>query len=238
MANAAASSDPFRIDLAGWLGDFDPHDRKKGRRYYDEGRFIALEISHEGPEPVASAVVRGEEDYECTLTHLPGEGWDGECTCPVGYKCKHLYATGTALLHQLLSNRAIALDQPAPPPPAPGRPPDEESLVAQFTQATGAAPARKQLSYLRNLLDLFRSVRAGGPYFHFQALQNLLPASHRHGVFSYYQNPFKDRWSHPPTVEQKIRALQKEKAALAAAVVQEESLASVLDLESLRRILA
>jgi SNF2 family DNA or RNA helicase len=39
------------------------------------------------------------------------------------------------------------------------------------------------------------------------------------------------------TVEEKIRALQKEKAALAAAVVQEESLAKVLDLESLRRIL-
>jgi SNF2 family DNA or RNA helicase len=40
------------------------------------------------------------------------------------------------------------------------------------------------------------------------------------------------------TVEQKIRALQQEKAALASAVVQEESLASVLDLESLKRILA
>ena len=40
------------------------------------------------------------------------------------------------------------------------------------------------------------------------------------------------------TVEQKIRALQKEKAALAAAVVQEESLAQVLDLASLRRLLA
>ena len=39
------------------------------------------------------------------------------------------------------------------------------------------------------------------------------------------------------TVEQKIRALQKEKATLAAAVVQEESLASVMDLDSLRRIL-
>lgn len=40
------------------------------------------------------------------------------------------------------------------------------------------------------------------------------------------------------TVEQKIRALQQEKSALAAAVVQEESLAQVMDLESLRRILA
>jgi len=40
------------------------------------------------------------------------------------------------------------------------------------------------------------------------------------------------------TVEEKIRVLQKDKAALAASIVQEESLASVLDLESLRKILA
>ncbi|MEO6992157.1 MAG: DEAD/DEAH box helicase [Lacunisphaera sp.] len=39
------------------------------------------------------------------------------------------------------------------------------------------------------------------------------------------------------TIEEKIRALQKEKAALAASVVQEESLAKVLDLDSLRQIL-
>ena len=40
------------------------------------------------------------------------------------------------------------------------------------------------------------------------------------------------------TVEEKIRALQREKATLASAVIQEESLATVMDLESLRRILA
>jgi len=39
------------------------------------------------------------------------------------------------------------------------------------------------------------------------------------------------------TVEEKIRALQREKSALAASIVQEESLSSVLDLDSLRRIL-
>ncbi len=39
------------------------------------------------------------------------------------------------------------------------------------------------------------------------------------------------------TVEQKIRAMQREKSALAAAVVQEESLSSILDLDSLRQIL-
>ena len=40
------------------------------------------------------------------------------------------------------------------------------------------------------------------------------------------------------TVEEKIRLLQREKSALADAVIQEESLATVMDLESLRRILA
>ncbi len=40
------------------------------------------------------------------------------------------------------------------------------------------------------------------------------------------------------TIEAKIRLLQKEKSELASAVVQEESLASVMDLESLRRILS
>ncbi len=40
------------------------------------------------------------------------------------------------------------------------------------------------------------------------------------------------------TVEEKIRALQRDKAALASAVVQEESLASILDLDSLRQILS
>ncbi len=39
------------------------------------------------------------------------------------------------------------------------------------------------------------------------------------------------------TIEEKIRALQREKAALAAAVVQEESLAKVMDLETLREVL-
>lgn len=40
------------------------------------------------------------------------------------------------------------------------------------------------------------------------------------------------------TVEEKIRILQKEKSALAGAIVQEESLVKLLDLESLRQILA
>ena len=40
------------------------------------------------------------------------------------------------------------------------------------------------------------------------------------------------------TIEEKIRAMQREKADLAAAVVQEESLAKVMDLKTLREVLS
>jgi len=40
------------------------------------------------------------------------------------------------------------------------------------------------------------------------------------------------------TVEEKIRSMQREKASLSLAVVQEESLATVLDLDGLRSILS
>ena len=39
------------------------------------------------------------------------------------------------------------------------------------------------------------------------------------------------------TIEEKIRLLQKQKSDLAAAVIQEESLAKVMDLETLREVL-
>ena len=203
----------IRIDLAGWLNDFALPARTKGRDYYARGHVAALETAIDRSPLTVYAAVRGTEIYECTLTHTPGDGWDGECSCPVGIECKHLYAAGTALLNQLAAEETRHLDDTfsasrratpsspfshvPTPPPKPAPPPDEDSLVAQFTAANGAAPERKQLSFLRNLLTLHRSMRLGR-YFDFQALQNLLPATHRHGVFGYYQNPFDHRWSNPP----------------------------------------
>ncbi len=202
MAADPTSPDILRIDLAGWLAEFDVRDRAKGRDYYDRGRVLAMEVGYDSSRTIAAAVVRGNHDYDCTLTHYAGEGWSGQCDCPVGSECKHLYALGTALLHQLTAGRALPLDMPASASPAPNRnasaPPDEVSLVDQFTAARGSAPERKHLAFLRNLLALFRSVRAHGSYFNFQALQNLLPAAHRYGTFNFYQNPFIDRWARPP----------------------------------------
>jgi hypothetical protein len=180
-----------------------------------------LEFSPSPKLSTATATVRGTHLYECTLGHTPGEGWTGDCSCPVGFECKHLYATGTALLHRLNDEETRHLDaafaaaHPVPPPsspwdspfsyiprrpappPQPAVPPEETDLVAQFTSAHGTAPDRKQLAFLRNLLSLHQSLRPGR-YFNFQTLQSLLPATHRHMAFAYYENPFDGRWARPP----------------------------------------
>jgi hypothetical protein len=212
---------PLRIDLAGWLNDFALPDRTKGRDYYSRGLVSDLEFSPSPKLSTATATVRGTHLYACTLGHTPGEGWTGDCSCPVGFECKHLYATGTALLNRLNDEETRHLDaafaaaHPVPPPssdrdspvayfprrpappPQPAVPPEETALVAQFTSARGTAPDRKQLAFLRNLLSLLQSLRPGR-YFNFQTLQSLLPATHRHSAFAYYENPFDGRWARPP----------------------------------------
>ncbi len=214
----------LRIDLAGWLNGFDLSDRTKGRDYSSRGCVSDLAFSTSPSGSTAAASVRGTHLYDCTLLHSPGKGWSGDCSCPVGFECKHLYAAGTALLHRLTADETRHLDaafaaahpvppsatwdspasyfprRPAPPPApvtSPVSPTDEEALVTPFTTATGAAPDRKQLAFLRHLLALHRSLHHGH-YFDFQALQNLLPAAHRHLLYPYYANPFDHRWARPP----------------------------------------
>jgi hypothetical protein len=213
VSRSATKPAQLRLDLSHWLSTFPAATRAKGRDYHARGLVGPLTLEPEPPQTIAHAEVRGSMDYECTLVHAPGEGWDGECSCPVGFACKHLYAAGSALLDQLAaSGDATAAAAPTPPagtfelfprlapapaPAKPSGPADEQVLVAQFTAANGIAPERKQLAWLRNLLALHRSVRASH-YLDLQALQNLLPPAHRYGHFGYYDNPFHDRWSRPP----------------------------------------
>lgn len=191
----------LRIDLAGWLNEFAMPDRTKGRDYYSRGKVVSLEQAVDSPFTTVFAAVRGSETYECSLTYTTREGWDGDCSCPVGYECKHLYAAGTAFLNQLAAQTIQPFEQPLPlapsPPPKSTTPTDESSLVATFTTATGADPNRKQIPFIRSLLALHRNL-SDARYFDFRALQNLLPSSHRHLFFNYYQNPFDNRWARPP----------------------------------------
>jgi len=156
---------------------------------------IHLQSDTKSEHPSAIATVRGGQDYACTLRHVEGLAWTGSCTCPVGFRCKHLFAAGLALQRQM-DNGA----NPKPgsvAAPIPEIPPEEASLVAIFTTATGSPPDKKQMAWLRNLLRLLKSVQHDS-YIDFQTLQNLVPAGIPYSGSNFYNNPFINRWTHPP----------------------------------------
>lgn len=195
MPALTSSNAALRRDLAGWLNEFDFVTRDRGRDYYNRGCITEMDVSPGSAGVLVAATVRGSGFYKCRLYYGEVDGWFGECSCPVGGFCKHLYAVGSAFLHQLAPAEEVAPKPGANQKPAVS---PEPTLVAAFTAATGKEPERSQLAWLRNLLRLHESTTSGRHYFDFQALENLLPKTHRH-VFSFYSNPFNGRWTRPPT---------------------------------------
>lgn len=197
MFNPSPAQAARRVDLAGWLNDFDLPTRSRGRDYYARGLVNDLEVRPRSTDMEVNAQVRGSMLYRCTLNHRDSDGWIGECSCPMQSRCKHLYAVGSALLDELTqSGDQVGSHSTSSEPPSPVSN-AEQPLVDEFTAVTGKAPQRKELTWLRNLLRLFLSIKQGY-HFDFQALQNLLPAAQRHGVFTFYSNPFANRWPSPP----------------------------------------
>lgn len=118
-----------------------------------------------------------------------------------------------------------------------GQTENRQELVAQFQAADGPPVFLLSLKAAGSGLNLTAAsyVVLYDPWWNPAVEAQAIDRTHRIGQTAHviaYRLLARD------TVEEKIRALQKEKAALAAAVVQEESLAKVLDLDSLRRILA
>lgn len=118
-----------------------------------------------------------------------------------------------------------------------GQTENRQALVDQFQAADGPPVFLLSLKAAGSGLNLTAAsyVVLYDPWWNPAVEAQAIDRTHRIGQTSQviaYRLIAKD------TVEEKIRALQREKAAMAAAVVQEESLATVLDLDSLRRILA
>jgi len=118
-----------------------------------------------------------------------------------------------------------------------GQTENRQELVGQFQAAGGPPVFLLSLKAAGSGLNLTAAsyVVLYDPWWNPAVEAQAIDRTHRIGQTSHviaYRLLARD------TVEEKIRALQKEKAALASSVVQEESLAKVLDLESLRRILS
>jgi superfamily II DNA or RNA helicase len=184
--------------LAGYLDSFDARTKSRGREYFKSGRVIS--ISAEGPW--VSAVVRGTSDYGVDL-NFEGDAWHSTCDCPVSIDCKHAYAAAQAWMrrHDDPRHKSTAR-QPVPVVTIGGMNirPGEEPLVSAFVKATGHAPDRAQVVWMRNLETLHDSLAHSGrhAWFDFEALRNLAPASHRTQLRHNYKDPFVGWWRKPP----------------------------------------
>jgi hypothetical protein len=149
-----------------YLKSFDAPTRKKGERYFEIKAVKALACNE--PGRAYTATVQGSDDYEVSF-YFDDDGWDSDCSCPVGYECKHTYAA----LKQLLAASAIAsVNSPRTfagnnfvlpkPMVAAGKDSPFADLVRQKL-------ARKltfeESNFLKNVHRLFLQARAGGLHF-------------------------------------------------------------------------
>ena len=197
-ASPPPSSDP-QANLALWLDDFAPSDQARGRAYHAEGRVRALNVAHDGDRIVVTAAVRGTRAYACHLSHEPFDGWAGDCSCPVAYECKHLYASGLALQLRLGDSLPSSTLPPGGNRRRPAAPPAdyEADLIAKFTTVIGRPPDEKQRKFLGHLAAFHASLFRGS-YLDDTALHQLIPSRYRYSFVTYYDNPLANRWSQPP----------------------------------------
>ncbi len=106
---------------------------KRGRDYFQHGHVLELEVSDGSDETVITAVTRGSQgehyrqDIGIEITPF-GALFDGDCSCPVGYNCKHVAAASLAYLDMS--------DDVANRPAAPGR---ETALFTRWLEALAVA---------------------------------------------------------------------------------------------------
>jgi SNF2-related domain/Helicase conserved C-terminal domain len=145
-------TDPFALvdaaDAQVYLAVFDARTRRKGEAYFRQGRVQNLQAVGGGPD--FAATVQGSALYTVRLSSDPDEGWIGECSCPVGTDCKHLYAAMKTLLaeHSLAAVRSLSTVAKGAAPkgshPAPGRPasPAPNGDLAHLVKAALGRPLR------------------------------------------------------------------------------------------------
>ena len=89
---------------------------EKGRAYQAQGRVAALRISDDAMYVTSKVRGPGYENYAVEITlELGNDGLEeiaGDCTCPVGYNCKHVAAT----LLEALSGRQSGTGTPSRTP--------------------------------------------------------------------------------------------------------------------------
>jgi len=133
------------VDLSGVEAAVGPRSFERGRSYARGNRVLAVEWDADTDTLTGSVVGQGAL-YDTAAFFAEHDGAlafdDGECTCPVGYNCKHVAAIVIAATDGHGAGRS-RVRTPRPAAPSPRRPP---------RIATTAEPASWQQS-LRALID-------------------------------------------------------------------------------------
>ena len=83
-------------EIQSFLGSFPSKSRRRGKHYFAAN--AVAEVICVKPDREYAALVSGGEDYEVAFEYDPDDhSWAAECTCPVTYECKHIYAAMLAL---------------------------------------------------------------------------------------------------------------------------------------------
>ena len=118
--------------LQEYLDSLDYGPRERGLRYFEKARVRGVEPYKRGIG--FRAEVLGTKPYRVKLRFAAGD-WDGECSCPVGFDCKHCCAAALQVMADL--NGTPPREEDAPEPVAPAvvrrakveRPPEAEVAV-------------------------------------------------------------------------------------------------------------
>jgi uncharacterized Zn finger protein len=95
MSLTVADFEGFNLNATQcYLKSFDARTSGKGEHYFRQGAVDSIPC--DTPGTAYSAKVLGSEVYDVNL--FWDDGWDAECSCPVGYECKHVYAAAKQLL--------------------------------------------------------------------------------------------------------------------------------------------
>lgn len=163
-----------------FLNSFPSKSRRRGKHYYTD--HAVLEMSCLEQDRKYEALVRGSKDYQVVLEYDAAAGWDAECTCPLGFECKHAFAAMLALRANagLLSSPAnanskrkkakqtVKVVREEPQPPA-------SPLCTALTRAIGRKLNREEVDYVQRIQWLYNQARQGYSITA-ESLRHLAPA--------------------------------------------------------------
>ena len=159
-------------EIQSYLDRFPKQSRRRGHHYYRD--HAVAQVSCVEADRKYAAVVSGSEDYELTFEYdAEAHQWEAECTCPVSFECKHIFAAMLAL-----QANAAKLAAPQPVPSAkPGRKktkaqpvavqlreepqPPASPLATALTRALGRKLEPAEADYVQRTQWLYTRARGG-----------------------------------------------------------------------------